>query len=313
MIVIFKENATYDVIRAGPETNYREDENVPMKLPAGRLRKIFLQSGAVAVIVENDARFFVYSAQFSLFEPMNRWTIQCEVPHVCDIGIHPPVLYVLHDGGISGCAFDSTMTREFPRALTSIAAGSFRPLRTFTDFAVVNVDTHELSLVKGRNIKRIALLTTEKLDFQELFLIGNRLFKLALNALDVFDAATGGLVMSKAVDNTERWLTSFEQSFGAVFVGARSFTVSKSEIAPLVNLAAPKRDLVELMRKANKNVGSVAAGIVLVADRSPYLVVTLAEQEIEKELSMAAPQGTIQSHVAPILARLNVLMRDRPV
>jgi hypothetical protein len=243
---------------------------------------------------------------------MNRWTIQCEVGHVCDIGIHPPVLYVLQDGGISGCAFDSTMTREFPRALTSIAAGSFRPLRTFADFAVVNVDTHELSVVKGRNIKRITTLTTKKVDFQELFLIGNRIFRLAPNVIDVFDAVTGGLVMSKTVDNTERWLTSFEQSFGAVFVGAKSFTVSKSEIAPLVNLAAPRRDLVELMRKADENVGSVAAGIVLVADRSPYLAVTLAEPEIEKELSVAAPEGTIQSHVAPILARLNDLLKGRP-
>jgi hypothetical protein len=205
------------------------------------------------------------------------------------------------------------MTREVPRELTPIVSGSFRPLRTFTDFAVVNVDTLELSLVKGRNLKCITTLVTEKVDFQELFLIGNRIFGLAPNLIDVFDAVTGRLVMSKAVDNTDRWFVSFEQNFGAVFVGAKSFTISKSEITPLINLAAPRRELVELMRKAHENVGSVAAGIVLVADRSPYLAVTLAEPEIQKELSVVAPQGTIQSHVAPILTRLNDLLRNRPV
>jgi hypothetical protein len=312
MVIAFKENATYDIIRAGPETNYREDQNVPLNLPPGDVRRIFVQNGMVAMIIEEGGHFFVYSTRFSLFEPMNKWTVQCEVSGVCHLEIQPPVLYVLYADGIAGCSFDASGNREFPRELTRIADGTFARVRSFGDFTVYRPDTRQILSVRVKKLKRISTLTSEKENVQELFLIGNRVFRLSPDVIDVIDAASGDTIGSESVWNTPQWITSFEQNYGAVFVGARSFVVSKTEIAPLVDLRAPRGELLELMKKARQNVGSVAGAILLMADRSPYLAVSLAADEIAKEVSQPPVPGTIQSQVRPVLTRIHELLLNKP-
>jgi hypothetical protein len=312
MVIVFKENGTYDIIRAGPETNYREDQNVALNLPQGQMRRIFVQNGMVAVIIEDDGHFFVYSARFSLFEPMNRWTLQCEVPGVCHLDIQPPVLYVLDGTGISGCAFDASSNRQFPRALTRIADGKFIRVRSFADFAVYNPENSQILVVRVRKMKRVSTLRSERNDFQELFLIGNRIFRLSPDLVEVIDAVSGETIRSETVWNTPRWITSFEPNYGAVFIGSRSFTISKTEIAPLINLRAPRGELLDLMKKAKDNIGSIAGAIVLMSDRSPYLAVSLAADDIAREVADPPAPGTIQATVRPVLSRINSLLQNKP-
>jgi hypothetical protein len=142
--------------------------------------------------------------------------------------------------------------------------------------------------------------------------MGNRVFRLSPNLIEAIDAVSGDVVLSESVLNTPEWITSFEQNYGAVFVGSKSFTISKTEIGPLVNLRAPRAELLELMKKANDNVGSVSGGIILLSDRSPYLAVSLAADEIAKEVSHPPVPGTIQSHVRPVLTRINELLQNKP-
>ena len=97
-----------------------------------------------------------------------------------------------------------------------------------------------------------------------------------------------------------------------MFIGKSAFTVSKADIGPLINLYSEEAELLAQMRKAKQTAGTVAAPIMLLANRSPYLAATIMADDIANECERAAVPGTIQESVRPMLLRLNDLLLHKP-
>ena len=128
----------------------------------------------------------------------------------------------------------------------------------------------------------------------------------------IIDFVSGELQSETNVPKTDEWIVSFDNSYGAVILGNKSFSICRANIPPLINLFAPKNELKEELKKAKEATGTVATPIILMANRSPYLAATLMKDELQAEISTNPIPGSMQEFLRPTLVKINTLLKEKP-
>ena len=310
----FKEDFTYDVIATEKDGSLivREGEQTGLSAEMGEIKRIVVENSVVSALCECDGKIRVFSAKVKCGSPISGWSLQCEVDEVCEVVNQPPCLYVVKSDGVYGCALDEKGLRRFARPLSEVAKGRFVRVRCFSGFYVCDRETLEISRIAGKQRIGMCKLETENRGIQELVALGNRVFALSPHLIEMFDLVTGSLVSSFEQPGTEKWITSVESNFGLVFVGAKCFTVSRTDVAPLINLYTDEKEMLRQMRSVKQSVGTVAAPILIMANRSPYLAAKLMAEDIANECEKPPIPGTLQEKVRPMLMKLNDLLLHKP-
>jgi hypothetical protein len=309
--VLFRDNFTYDVLRITPEAVLPEPETMLLTMQEGTLRQVSVQSGLIALMTETDGKFTVYCAKFHLLDPISGWSLQCELDSECEVDIQPPCIYFWRPDGLFGCSLDQTGRRRFPRPLVSVLGGSVVRVQTFGQFLAYDNATREIVEVYGKNKKVCTTLAGEG-EYCDMVLLGNRLFAVGKTEIAVFDVVSGECVGQVGVPRTEQWIISANRSYGAVFIGSRAFTVSKAEVGPYISLHGSRGLIVSQLKKAKEAVGTVAAPVLMMANRSPYLAAVLNADDIAAECRRRGAPGTIQEFVRPTLLKLHDLLLNKP-
>jgi hypothetical protein len=249
----------------------------------------------------------------AVLEPVMRWALQCEFEGHFDVGIEPPALYFINPSGLYGCSLDHSGRRRFPRPLVPVIRKPVIRVRSLNLSLVFNPDTKEVLEVMGRALRRFSLLAYDgTASYKALVALGNRIFGAAEESIDTFDLVSGELIDSVAVPKTEKWIVSLEKSYGAVFVGTKSFTVSRGEVGPFINLYGPSTQVMAQLQKAKDRVGTVAVPILMMANRSTYLAAVLNQDDVATECRKQTAPGTIQEHIHPTLMKLHDLLLNKP-
>lgn len=326
IFIVFKEDFKYDIIRTTNDKSIVFKSNEPMTIHDGILRKVEIQNNFITIVTqqaeadsstedhEKSNKYTVYSGSFSLSNyGASSWALQCEIDQIpITIFARVPTLYFLKNDGVYGCSLDSKGYRRFPRPLTPISLNDhFLKVISLQGFYVFDTLTLTIFQVVGKNLRKICLVQCHE-KILSIILIGSRVFALTENSIFAFDILTGDLIQKLNVENTQNWITSLEESYGLVFSGGKNYTLSKTEIPPLINLYADKSQLISQMMKVEKNVGTVAAPILLLSNRSPYLAATLLADEVNKEVNQPAIEGSMQAQIKPTLEKLNHLLNNRP-
>ena len=309
---VFKEDFTYDIITMEKDGVVQIRRNERLGLNGGQPKRIVIQNNVIGVVCEIEEKLSIFCAKFELNGVINGWALQCHVNEICDIFIHPPCLYILKGDGIHGCALDDKGLRKFSRSLVEVLPGKLIAVSSFTGLYVLNTETLEVFRIVGKKKTLMCQLKTEEKDIEKVLVIGNRIFAVSSKAITSFELVSGEVVAILEVPLTEHWITSLDRSYGAVFIGAKCFTVSKTEIAPLINLYGNRDELLKQMKSVSQRVGTVAAPIMIVANRSPFLAATLLEDEIANECEKPPTPGSLQEKVHPILIKLNYLLLRKP-
>jgi hypothetical protein len=310
--VIFKADFTYDTLHLKAEAIVRSPEPVMLTIQEGELRQVYIKNGFIALVTETEAKFTVYCARFQgANELITGWALQTELTALCEIDIQPPALYFFKPEGLFGCSLDHSGRRRFPRPLVPVISDPVVSIQSPSQFLVFSKATREISEVTGRKAKAIVRLDGQN-DYQAMVVLGNRAFAVADEAIDTCDVVTGEIVTSMAVPKTEKWIVSLEESYGLVFVGTKSFTISKAEVGPYIALYAPKGVLLGELKKARYQVGTVAAAILMMANRSGYLAAMINKDDIAVECRKQSPPGSLQEHVRPVLMKLHDLLQNKP-
>jgi hypothetical protein len=212
-----------------------------------------------------------------------------------------------------GCALNHDGLRKFPRPLVKVTNGPVKAISSISGFFVFIGATNEVIRVHGRDMKSLCMLATQRSGWiQDLTMIGNTIFALSNECIETFDCLSGELLSSIKVPATEKWISSVDQSCGAIFIGAKCYSISRFGIDPLIDLYAGQKELLEQLRRVKDAVGSVAGPLLVASNRSPYLAATLLHGEISDECNKPPVPGTIQEHVRPILNELGFLLVHRP-
>ncbi|OHT06039.1 hypothetical protein TRFO_05680 [Tritrichomonas foetus] len=314
--LIYKENFTFDLIRTQNDKSIQLKLNEPMTIHDSFLKRVSINNGFISIVTqrENESKYTIYSAQYSTNHQVSAWALQCVVDFVPSlIFTRQPTLYVYQqsDSGIFGCSLDSKGYRRFPRPLTLVCQNDdFIPVHSLIGFYIFDKTNSTILQISGKNTKKVCSLNSGKI--LEICLLGSRVFALTQNSIVTHDILTGEAIHTMSVPNTESWKISLDESYGIVFCGAKNYTVSKTEIPPLINLYAEKSELMNQMMKVNQTVGTVAAPILLLSNRSPYLATTLLSEEINNEVQKSYTETSIQGQVRPTLEKLNELLKHKP-
>ena len=309
---VFKEDFTYDIISFGNDGVLQLHQGEPMTLGAGQIKKVVVQNSIISVVCENEGKLSVFSAKLKISDPIGGWALQCDIDELSEIVNQPPCLYVLKSDGVYGCALDDKGLRRFARPLVEVSLGKFIRVSSFTGFYVFDIETLEISRISGKTKTLVCKLAIDHKQIQRVIAIGNRIFVLSSHSIETFDFLSGELVSSFDTPETDHWILSVESSYGAVFIGTKCYTLSRTEIGPLFNLYADESELIEQMRSVKQSVGTVAAPILMLANRSPYLAAKLMAEEIANECEKPPIPGTLQEKVRPMLMTLNDLLLHKP-
>ena len=257
-----------------------------------------------------DGKYNVYAS--SLLNLNKNFSIQCQTENISDFYICSPTLYSIDQTGIKGCAFDETGQRQFPRKLNLVLeAENLIHVKTLSDFYVFDNNTVELIKIQGKTIIRTKLDERVK-DSKKLFVLGPYLFCLPENSIITLDFISGEFKSDMIVPKTDEWLISLEKSYGAVCIGEKSFSISRTNVPPLINLYANPSELKEELKIAKEATGTVATPIILMANRSPYLAATLMKDEIENEINSTPPPGSMKEFLRPSLFKIHKLLQEKP-
>jgi hypothetical protein len=278
----------------------------------GQLRRVTIQSGLIALMIETDGKFPVYCAKFNLLNPISGWALQCETDSECELDIQPPCLYLWRPDGLYGCALDQTGRRRFPRPLVPVMTGAVVRVETLGQFLAYDNVTHEIVEVYGKNKRVCTTLAIANVEYSAMVVLGNRVFATAEKEISVLDFVSGEVIAQTEVPKTEKWIVNVNRSYGAVFIGSRAFTVSRSEVGPYITLYGSRGLIVSELKKAKQTVGTVAAPVLMMANRSTYLAAILNADDIATECRRRSPPGTIQEHVRPTLLKLHDLLLNKP-
>lgn len=327
IFIVFKEDFKYDIIRTTNDKSILLKSNEPMTILDGILCHVVIQNNYISIITrpaddkqketdeqDKHIKYTVYFGSFSLTNYVaSSWALQCEIDEIpLTIYASIPTLYFLKRDGVYGCSLDSKGYRRFPRPLTPISLNDhYLKVISLQGFYIFDAKQLTIFQVVGKNLQKICLVHCNE-NIISLILIGSRVFALTEESIYAFDILTGDLVHKLNTEKTNSWKTSLEESYGLVFSGGKNYTLSKTEIPPLINLYADKTELMNQMMKVQKNVGTVAAPILLLSNRSPYLAATLLSDEINKEVNQPAIDGSMQAQIKPTLERLNHLLNNSP-
>ena len=257
-----------------------------------------------------DGKYNIYAT--SLLNMNKNYSIQCQTETESDFYIYPPTLYSVDKGGIKGCSFDETGQRQFPRKLNSVLeAENLIHVNTLSGFYVFDRNSVEIIKIQGKTITRMKLDDKVK-NCKQLFVLGPYIFCLLEDSIITLDFISGELKSEMNVPKTEEWLVSLEKSYGAVCIGEKSFSISRTNVPPLINLFASPSELKEELKIAKEATGTVATPIILMANRSPYLAATMMKDEIEKEISSAPPPGSMKEFLRPSLLKIHKLLQEKP-
>jgi hypothetical protein len=123
---------------------------------------------------------------------------------------------------------------------------------------------------------------------------------------------SGEVIARTEVAKTKKWIIGVNGSYGAVFIGSKAFTVSRAEVGPYITLYGNRGLIVSELKKAKQTVGTVAAPVLMMANRSTYLAAVLNADDIASECRRRSSPGTIQEHVRPTLLKLHDLLLNKP-
>ena len=327
IFIVFKENFKYDLIRTTNDKSIAFKSDEPMTLQDGILCHVVIQSNFISIITrprqdtknetneqDEHIKYTVYFGSFSLSNYIaSSWGLQCEIDEIpSTIYARVPTLYFLKHDGVYGCSLDTKGYRRFPRPLTPISLSDhYLKVISLQGFYIFDTNSLTIYQIVGKNLQKICPVHCDE-KILSLILIGSRVFALSEDSIFVFDILTGDLVHKLNTEKAQSWITSLEESYGLVFSGGKNYTLSKTEIPPLINLYADRNELMNQMMKVQKNVGTVAAPILLLSNRSPYLAATLLSDEINKEVNQPAIEGSMQAQIKPTLERLNHLLNNVP-
>ena len=317
ILLIYKENFTFDMIQTSNNKATLIKSNEPMKIFASHLRRVFINNGLITIVTQKDdeQKYTIYSAMYSASHKENSWAMQCETETLPTyIYASPPSLIFLNQNGMFGCSLDSKGYRKFPRPLIPIVESpQILYVKSVDDFYYYNKNDSTLYKIIGKRHKKICCLKVDNL--LDIAVFRSRIFCTTDSSIHVYDIITNQEIQTFQVtklSSVKEWKISLEDSYGIVFVGEKNYTISKTEIPPLINIYADKNDLMQQMKKVQDRIGTIAAPIVLISNRSSFLAATLLSDEIKDEVSKPAPKGSLQAIVKPTLEKLNQLIQEKP-
>ncbi|EAX89214.1 hypothetical protein TVAG_084450 [Trichomonas vaginalis G3] len=264
----------------------------------------------LACYVKENDKYNVYAA--SLIAPNFTLGKQCITNKIYPFYVTSPSVYIIKDDGLYGCSLDETGQRIFPRELSLVVeAKGLVHIRTNSGFYLYQPDTSEILRVEGRKI------TSTKLDEKAreasiLFAIGPVLIGLCKKSIIEFDFINGNVKAEKETKETDSWILSLEESYGAVMLGSGAYSLSRTSVPPTINLFASPKEIKEQLKRAKEATGTVATSIILMANRSPYLAAVLMKDELKAEIATAPPPGSLQDFLRPTLIKINNLLQSKP-
>jgi len=308
-LLVFYENFTYSTINfQGNEVE--KSSPIPIGINEGKLLSFQFSYPYMLAYLEMEGSICVYLARFIRKEKL--WSVQCKIPSLSRAIVRKTSLYFLLDDGLYGCSLDETGQRKFARPLSPVYIEPHLHLVHSMNFLFVfSEESQELIQVENKSLTKIPIGQEIKTP-SDVFTIGPIVFFLMPYSIITFSLITRDIEIIEIDKKTQKWIISLDPSFGAALLGEISFSISKADLPPCINLQAGKESLLNQMRKVKEETGTVAASLLLLSSRSPYIASTLLEEEIKNEISSNPQPGSIQEYMKPALTKLYSLLKERP-
>ena len=299
---LFYENLTYSTFLITNNNIEKKNNYEQIGINLLNLISIQFQYPYLTILNQNNNDILVNSCNFSKKEKI--WSIQTKLPEKCKVIIHYPSIYFLSYSKLYGCSFDDLGQRQFPRPLTTILENSnLIYIKSLNNFYLFDSNISTILRIEGLTITKTEIDKNCN-NCKKIVSMGSKIFCLFNNKILSYDLTSRTLDNPLEVPNTEKWLISLESSYGLVFLGNISKTISKCELPPFINLFAPNEELYNQMKKIKETTKTVAGPLLLLSNRSPDLAITLMYDDIIKEISNNYSSETIQSAVQENLKSL---------
>lgn len=322
---------TYDKISVTPNGIEHILSNEPLSSNDinGRLISASFQYPYLILTTERSKKYTVYSSLFFNLDgsiiPQPNFGNQCQIspnslPIICP---SKNLLAILTDTGISGCAFDSTGQRIFPRSLQEIIKKSgFIPIEPLNRGYILDVESGNIHLLSNCDptnslsplpiFKHIDLQIGESNSILKAFLIHGSIFLLTKVSIQVYELMNCSLIHSWDTPPTDQWMLSLDSTYGAVMLGKAFYTIAKIEVPPALDLYAEPNELREQMNSIEAKTGSVAGAITVLAERSLYYGAAFNVDAIGEEINTIPPKMSLKNEVRPTLIELYDLLLHQP-